>query len=396
MASTLDVPNLQTSSVLFFENRSFIAPSSHSSLPTRPSCRKAHLLVVSASLQQSWIDGIAKKPLQLSALFPWKKPSDASSSTFVRDGSFFHNCEDMEGVEEIPDISDLSLAFENTYVDKPLFFPFTLFKNAFQVEFSIEVLQLQLHVLFGSLCDALGLNELWSFIFGGNDKLVPQLAGANGHLHLPEEWKNNMQFEAPTVLFAANIPRRTIGPQILPTVHDGVPLITPVQRGAHPKPPPPANRWQEKQRIRKMMEERGIKKQPGLSRIEVGGKIHAFMANDRNHPELPAIHAELNRIVKEMYAAGYEPDTRFVLHDIDEAAKIRAINFHSEKLAMCYGFIKTPPRTPIRIIKNLRVCGDCHTATKYMAYLTGREIIMRDAFRFHHFKHGYCSCGDYW
>ncbi|KAH7306844.1 hypothetical protein KP509_22G033800 [Ceratopteris richardii] len=301
----------------------------------------------------------------------------------------------MDNVEEIRDVTDLSYAFDNPDVKKPLLFPFLPIRNALPVEFSIKVLHIQLDVLFMSICDALGLRELWRYICGDHDKLIPQLAGTNGHFHLPEEWKNSLELQAPSVLFAESTPRR-VGPQLIPTVHDGVPLITPVQRGAHPKPPPPANRWQEKQRIRKMMEERGIKKQPGLSRIEVNGKVHAFMANDRNHPELPAIHAELNRIVKEMYAAGYEPDTRFVLHDIDEAAKIRAINYHSEKLAMCYGFIKTPPKTPIRIIKNLRVCGDCHTATKYMAYLTGREIIMRDAFRFHHFKRGYCSCGDYW
>eukprot|EP00250_Pteridium_aquilinum_P016607 c23192_g1_i1 orf=405-1598(-) len=397
MASCVrDVAHLQTSSALTLEKRGSIAAlSSPSSLRTpRASSSRGHLLVVSASNQQSWIDAIAKKPSNLAALLPWRKALDSTSSSFMDDESFLHSCDD---VEESMDYTQLDFVDEATYRDKPLFFSFDFLRNALQVEFSIEVLQLQLHVLLVSICDALGLlNELLSFITGDEDKLVPQLAGANGHFHLPADWTKGTEFHVPTVLFAANIPRRSVGPAVTPTLPGGVPLITPVQRGALPKPPPSANRWQEKQRIRKMMEERGIKKQPGLSRIEVGGKVHAFMANDRNHPELPAIHAELNRIVKEMYIAGYEPDTRFVLHDIDEAAKVRAINFHSEKLAMCYGFIKTPPRSPIRIIKNLRVCGDCHTATKYMAYLTGREIIMRDAFRFHHFKHGYCSCGDYW
>ncbi|KAH7306843.1 hypothetical protein KP509_22G033800 [Ceratopteris richardii] len=358
MASMPDCTRTLSSSALSFHRKSFIVPSSSSSLPACLLHTRGPL-VVCASTGYNGVDIMAKKPLQLLSFLHWGRSSDSDALSFFNDESFFHRCEDMDNVEEIRDVTDLSYAFDNPDVKKPLLFPFLPIRNALPVEFSIK------------------------------------LAGTNGHFHLPEEWKNSLELQAPSVLFAESTPRR-VGPQLIPTVHDGVPLITPVQRGAHPKPPPPANRWQEKQRIRKMMEERGIKKQPGLSRIEVNGKVHAFMANDRNHPELPAIHAELNRIVKEMYAAGYEPDTRFVLHDIDEAAKIRAINYHSEKLAMCYGFIKTPPKTPIRIIKNLRVCGDCHTATKYMAYLTGREIIMRDAFRFHHFKRGYCSCGDYW
>jgi hypothetical protein len=44
------------------------------------------------------------------------------------------------------------------------------------------------------------------------------------------------------------------------------------------------------------------------------------------------------------------PDTSFVLHDMDEVQKERLLS--------------TPPGIPIRIVKNLRVCGDCHTATK--------------------------------
>lgn len=396
MASCVrDVAHLQTSSALTLEKRNSVtSPHSSSSLRTPlASSSRSRILVVSASNKQSWFDAIARKPIDLAALLPVRKPLGSTTSSFMDDESFLHSCDD---VEETMDYSQLDFVEEGTYIDKPLLFSFECLRNALQVEFSIEVLQLQLQVLFVSVCDALGLNDLLRFMRGDSNMLVPQLAGAQGHFHLPVGWNKGTEVCPPTVLYAANIPRPSVGPAVMPTLPGGVPLITPVQRGAHPKPPPSANRWQEKARIRKMMEERGIKKQPGLSRIEVGGKVHAFMANDRNHPELPAIHAELSRIVKEMYLAGYEPDTRFVLHDIDEAAKVRAINFHSEKLAMCYGFIKTPPKSPIRIIKNLRVCGDCHTATKYMAYLTGREIIMRDAFRFHHFKHGYCSCGDYW
>ncbi|KAG7988790.1 hypothetical protein I3843_03G204800 [Carya illinoinensis] len=94
--------------------------------------------------------------------------------------------------------------------------------------------------------------------------------------------------------------------------------------------------------------------------------------------------------------AGYVPDTRYVLHDIDQEAKEQALMYHSERLAIAYGLISTPARTTLRIIKNLRICGDCHNAIKIMSKIVGRELIVRDNKRFHHFKDGKCSCRDYW
>ncbi|OMO67333.1 hypothetical protein CCACVL1_20607 [Corchorus capsularis] len=98
----------------------------------------------------------------------------------------------------------------------------------------------------------------------------------------------------------------------------------------------------------------------------------------------------------QMREAGYVPDTRYVLHDIDQEAKEQALQYHSERLAIAYGLISTPARTPLRIIKNLRICGDCHNAIKIMSKIVGRELIVRDNKRFHHFKDGKCSCNDYW
>ncbi|KAH0977554.1 hypothetical protein GBA52_027273 [Prunus armeniaca] len=82
--------------------------------------------------------------------------------------------------------------------------------------------------------------------------------------------------------------------------------------------------------------------------------------------------------------------------DVEDDEKEHILNSHSERLAIAFGLISTPPKTPIRIFKNLRVCGDCHNATKFISVITEREIIVRDSNRFHHFKDGACSCGDYW
>ena len=82
--------------------------------------------------------------------------------------------------------------------------------------------------------------------------------------------------------------------------------------------------------------------------------------------------------------------------NMDNEEKGTALNYHSEKLAMTYGLISNAPAVPIRIVKNLRICDDCHNATKLFSKIYGREIIVRDQNRFYHFQEGSCSCCDYW
>nr|XP_015889096.2 pentatricopeptide repeat-containing protein DWY1, chloroplastic-like [Ziziphus jujuba var. spinosa] len=83
--------------------------------------------------------------------------------------------------------------------------------------------------------------------------------------------------------------------------------------------------------------------------------------------------------------AGYVADTRYVLHDIDQEAKEQALQYHSERLAIAYGLISTPPRTTLRIMKNLRICDDCHNAIKIMSKFAGWELIVRDKNTFNGF-----------
>ncbi|KAH9573419.1 hypothetical protein CY35_02G208400 [Sphagnum magellanicum] len=93
---------------------------------------------------------------------------------------------------------------------------------------------------------------------------------------------------------------------------------------------------------------------------------------------------------------GYVPNTKSVLHDVEEEEKVIHLCHHSEKLAIAFGLMSTDPGTPLRIVKNLRVCEDCHTSTKFISKIVRRKIIVRDANRFHHFENGVCSCRDYW
>ncbi|KAK4397612.1 Pentatricopeptide repeat-containing protein, chloroplastic [Sesamum angolense] len=97
-----------------------------------------------------------------------------------------------------------------------------------------------------------------------------------------------------------------------------------------------------------------------------------------------------------MKREGYVPDTTCVLHNVDEQEKENLLCGHSERLAIAFGLLNTPPGATIRVAKNLRVCNDCHSATKFISKIVDREIVVRDVRRFHHFKDGACSCGDYW
>ncbi|KAH1235220.1 Pentatricopeptide repeat-containing protein, mitochondrial [Glycine max] len=156
-------------------------------------------------------------------------------------------------------------------------------------------------------------------------------------------------------------------------------------------------RWRDVEVLREKIKARSVTKLPGCSWIEVEKKVHMFTGGDsKGHPEQPIIMKMLEKLGGLLREAGYCPDGSFVLHDVDEEEKTHSLGYHSEKLAVAYGLLKVPEGMPIRVMKNLRVCGDCHSAIKLIAKVTGREIILRDANRFHHFKDGHCSCKDYW
>lgn len=154
--------------------------------------------------------------------------------------------------------------------------------------------------------------------------------------------------------------------------------------------------WKGVSRVRGMMKAKGVKKVPGWSTIEVDGKVHEFFAGSKSHPRYSEIELMLAEMNRRLRLQGYTANTREVLFDIEEEEKEGAISLHSEKLALAFGLIALPEDVEIRIVKNLRVCRDCHDYTKLISKVFNREIVMRDRNRFHHFKGGECSCRDYW
>ncbi|KAM7463210.1 hypothetical protein LguiA_031331 [Lonicera macranthoides] len=157
-----------------------------------------------------------------------------------------------------------------------------------------------------------------------------------------------------------------------------------------------AAKWEDVANVRKLMNDRGVKKVPGFSLIELEGGVIEFIAGGRTHPNAKEIYTKVDEMLKCIRSIGYIPETNGVLHDVEEEEKENPLHYHSEKLAIAFGLMKTKPGEVMRITKNLRVCKDCHQVSKLISKYFNREIIVRDRSRFHHFKGGECSCNDYW
>uniref|UniRef100_A0A7N0VH88 DYW domain-containing protein n=1 Tax=Kalanchoe fedtschenkoi TaxID=63787 RepID=A0A7N0VH88_KALFE len=157
-----------------------------------------------------------------------------------------------------------------------------------------------------------------------------------------------------------------------------------------------AGKWGEVSNIRKIMQDRGLTKKPGMSWIKIKREVHVFLIGDTSHPMFKEICDYLGELSKKMREEGYVPDTKAVLHDVEEEQKEQNITYHSEKLAVAFGLIVTPPGTSLKIYKNLRTCVDCHSALKFISKISKRRLVVRDSNRFHCFEEGRCSCKDYW
>ncbi|KAL3850546.1 hypothetical protein ACJIZ3_012428 [Penstemon smallii] len=133
-----------------------------------------------------------------------------------------------------------------------------------------------------------------------------------------------------------------------------------------------AGQWDEASLVRKEMNDVGIKKGAGCSWISVKNSVHVFQAKDKSHSRNSEIRAMLDKLKKDMEAAGYVLDTNMALFDVEDEEKESDVWYHSEKIALAFGLVALPPGVPIRITKNLRVCVDCHSAIKFISGIVGR------------------------
>lgn len=139
-----------------------------------------------------------------------------------------------------------------------------------------------------------------------------------------------------------------------------------------------AGRWDDASLVRTKLHELGIRKHPGCSMIEQNGTVHEFRTEDFSNPRSPEIYSMLGEIEGRLQKERHE-----------------TLSHHSERLAVAFGLISSEKST-IRIVNNLRICGDCHSFMKFVSLSYDREIILRDNYRFHRFNDGQCSCREYW
>ncbi|CAK7328807.1 unnamed protein product [Dovyalis caffra] len=152
--------------------------------------------------------------------------------------------------------------------------------------------------------------------------------------------------------------------------------------------------------IRKEMKGSRVRKEPGLSWMEIENRVHEFASGGKRHPQREAIYAKLNSLIGQLKEIGYVPNTSLALLDIEEEHKQEQLYHHSEKLALVFALMNEGSLRfgggIIRIMKNIRICVDCHNFMKLASDLLQKEIVVRDSNRFHQFKNRVCSCNDYW
>ncbi|XP_057759517.1 pentatricopeptide repeat-containing protein At5g13270, chloroplastic isoform X1 [Arachis stenosperma] len=154
-------------------------------------------------------------------------------------------------------------------------------------------------------------------------------------------------------------------------------------------------KWDEAAKFRKMMAERNLRKEVSCSWIIVKHKVHRFVVGDRHHPQTEEMYSKLKQLD---FAVKKGEECLLNEEDAlcDFSERKEQLLDHSERLAIAYGLICIKGDTPIMVFKNTRSCRDCHEFAKRVSMVTDRELIVRDANRFHHIKAGECSCHDYW
>lgn len=119
----------------------------------------------------------------------------------------------------------------------------------------------------------------------------------------------------------------------------------------------------------------------GITQIEVHGRVLSFKAHDPHLERDPRLKAEVKKLAQEILSSGHVPDLSHVdtmtlsSTPMSEKEKMWSLCTHSERIAIAYGLIHLAPNEPLQLTKNLRVCRDCHDATKLISKIRNRKII---------------------
>ncbi|CAL5415651.1 unnamed protein product [Camellia sinensis] len=159
-----------------------------------------------------------------------------------------------------------------------------------------------------------------------------------------------------------------------------------------------AGKWDNVHSIRSEMKRVGVSKEPGCSWVEIKDHTYIFYSGDVSScprgGEVVSLLRELEKRMKERGYVGGSVGLVFV--EVEEETKEEMVGLHSERLALGFVLLSMPKGVTIRVMKNLRMCCDCHEAFKLISEIVERDFVVRDVNRFHHFKDGSCSCRNFW
>lgn len=73
--------------------------------------------------------------------------------------------------------------------------------------------------------------------------------------------------------------------------------------------------------------------------VDIGGIIHEFKVGEGSHPQMKEVYLMLETIIETLHMEGYSPNSSQVLFNVTEKEKETALQYHSEKRAIAYGFL---------------------------------------------------------
>ena len=164
------------------------------------------------------------------------------------------------------------------------------------------------------------------------------------------------------------------------------------------------NKSKQANRIENERIKNGWFKKPGISQTNFHGTIYEFKVKDEYKYGIKygkLIEKQMNKWSNKLKKYGFKHDHTCVTRDLEEHETIeKVLCSHSEKLALAMIFVlENEYKNKLDIIqinKNLRMCADCHEATKLISFFEKRKINVSDANTMHKFDNGHCSCDSFW
>ncbi|KAK8642396.1 hypothetical protein V6N13_011740 [Hibiscus sabdariffa] len=126
-------------------------------------------------------------------------------------------------------------------------------------------------------------------------------------------------------------------------------------------------------KLRKLGKENTLRRSLGHSWIEVRNTVHKFVTSDQSKPCTNLLYSWVQNLTREVNI-----DDHHGGFFIEEEEKEDTGGVHSEKLALAFALIGSPssPQS-IRIVKNTRMCENCHLTAKHSTYAGCWNVLHR-------------------